>query len=303
MYAHQVIEDLKKLKWYATKTDPEKIDFVIQNIRDAQHFHFGKDVDIVNKLGTSAWSPLFRGEAGIFVDPPYNKCWFDLDATYNVDSSKYGFLLSKHSKSFVSFMCFEKSKKHDIWFPHGLSYLIWIHGDTDPDYDELEGFDPKVTKHLVLPDGTVTSSSYFSIFTEIDGPIDFDVDSMIEEGVNRMFIPNMCLMLLNCKNISTEDQPAPARLNKKRAKTGKQPLFSYKILNISLPSKKRGASGSTVGMSDPKRLHLCRGHFKTYTEENPLFGQHVGRYFWQPTIRGDKKAGLVMKDYNIRASK
>jgi len=36
MYAHQVIEDLKVMRKRTDLVDPEKIDFVIKNIRDAQ---------------------------------------------------------------------------------------------------------------------------------------------------------------------------------------------------------------------------------------------------------------------------
>jgi hypothetical protein len=46
-------------------------------------------------------------------------------------------------------------------------------------------------------------------------------------------------------------------------------------------------------------VHLCRGHFKTYTDDNPLFGKHVGKYYWQPSIRGKNKKGIVAKDYSL----
>ena len=48
-----------------------------------------------------------------------------------------------------------------------------------------------------------------------------------------------------------------------------------------------------------QRVHLCRGHFKEYTNENPLFGKHVGRFWWQPMVRGDKKRGVLNKDYDV----
>lgn len=50
------------------------------------------------------------------------------------------------------------------------------------------------------------------------------------------------------------------------------------------------------------RVHLCRGHFKEYTEQNPLFGRHVGRYWWQPCVRGKKEKGIIAKDYIVDES-
>jgi hypothetical protein len=49
------------------------------------------------------------------------------------------------------------------------------------------------------------------------------------------------------------------------------------------------------------RVHLCHGHFKNYTEGNPLFGKYTGRYWWQPFVRGNKKKGVVMKDYLVKS--
>ena len=106
------------------------------------------------------------------------------------------------------------------------------------------------------------------------------------------------LKLLNCKNIQTEKIPAPEALNKKRRKAGKQELFDYHVLNVVVPSKKRGYHESTEPLSH-NRVHLCRGHFKEYTVEHPLFGHYTGLFWWQPHVRGQNKDGIVMKDYNI----
>lgn len=46
--------------------------------------------------------------------------------------------------------------------------------------------------------------------------------------------------------------------------------------------------------------HHRIGHFKTYTEQLPLMGKHVGTYYWKPEMRGDKKEGEVKKDYKVK---
>lgn len=42
-----------------------------------------------------------------------------------------------------------------------------------------------------------------------------------------------------------------------------------------------------------QRLHICRGHFKVYTEEAPLMGKCVGRYWFPTCLKGDAKIGVV----------
>jgi hypothetical protein len=47
-------------------------------------------------------------------------------------------------------------------------------------------------------------------------------------------------------------------------------------------------------------LHICRGHFKTFSEESPLFGKHTGTYWWESQVRSKAELGIVEKDYRIR---
>ena len=42
-----------------------------------------------------------------------------------------------------------------------------------------------------------------------------------------------------------------------------------------------------------------RGHFKTYTDAAPLFGQFVGTYWWEQSIAGKKSNRVVVKDYEM----
>lgn len=52
-----------------------------------------------------------------------------------------------------------------------------------------------------------------------------------------------------------------------------------------------------------KALHICRGHFATYTDEKPLFGHFTGTV-WKPShVRGNVTEGIVSKDYRVHAPK
>jgi len=72
------------------------------------------------------------------------------------------------------------------------------------------------------------------------------------------------------------------------------------LLKIKAPGKKH-KNGEAKDLYY-NRIHLCRGHFKEYTKEKPLFGKYTGTYWWQPTMRGNKKKGVIHKDYEVVAN-
>ena len=44
---------------------------------------------------------------------------------------------------------------------------------------------------------------------------------------------------------------------------------------------------------------VLRGHFKTFTEDAPLFGKVVGTFWWGWQVRGTAKNGVIVSDYKI----
>lgn len=118
----------------------------------------------------------------------------------------------------------------------------------------------------------------------------------------RVLTANTILDVLSCKNVSLTPVDPPEKLNKKRIKKGKQPLYRYHVLTVDL-DKGRKQSGVGRGANlGTMPVHLCRGHFKEYTTEKPLFGRVTGRFWWQPYARGKAENGVVMKDYEIKKS-
>ena len=101
---------------------------------------------------------------------------------------------------------------------------------------------------------------------------------------------------LSCKNIIYEKITPPAKLQKKRKGKNKLPLLSYYILKLKLTSSKKQYEHKNLWSN---RVHLCRGHVKTYTEEKPLFGNYVGNIWCPPHARGNKKIGVINKDYEM----
>jgi hypothetical protein len=109
-------------------------------------------------------------------------------------------------------------------------------------------------------------------------------------------------LLLSCKNISqTVIDPSP-KINKKKEKNGKIPLYSYRVLMVGMEGQSATTPDSPTGgtAESHNRLHFQRGHFKQYSETRPLFGKLSGLYWWQPHIRGQNKNGFVDKEYRIK---
>lgn len=107
----------------------------------------------------------------------------------------------------------------------------------------------------------------------------------------------------NCKNVAKRDATDELGPSPKWVKRQKAPTIRYHVLEID-PSKTRSASPVNPEADGPKKsLHICRGHFVTYTAEKPLFGKYVGT-FWVPAhVRGSKEYGVVEKDYSIKGPK
>ena len=276
MYAHQVIEDLKT---YLNKK--EYCDLLIEGIRRAQKFNIPDlNVDIqkqkfdVESIDIRKTGEILKDkEMYKYLTPPYNFCWFDykINKEFNEnnsgEASKIGVLVIRNNNELmINIMEYLINKK--IWSLPLITYFTSL--ETKEDW-------------------------FKKIFKETDDDlIDYIVN---KESVVRAYIGQILLML-NCKNIGTVDIEPPQKLNKKRIKNNKQPLFTYKNLIIKPLKEKKNSNNDSQNLWD-NRIHMCRGHFKHYTKEKPLFGKIDGMIWWQPQARGNKKKGIIVKDYKI----
>lgn len=175
--------------------------------------------------------------------------------------------------------------------------------------DGLDGFLPEnawrygaffqVTGFRV--DVQTMSVSRFLPFGEHDEH-DINPDASLEYGE----LPFVCFVLsvMNCRNIQTvRETPNRSTRRAFERKTGRRDI-KYHLVTIDR-SKNRPAprlldgqslSGTTKHLAP---LHICRGHFKNFTAEKPLLGQHVGTYWWEAHTRGGIDGGAVLKDYEV----
>lgn len=118
----------------------------------------------------------------------------------------------------------------------------------------------------------------------------------------------MSLSFLNCKNVVLEEVTPPAPvLTKKQKRLHIVPRAEHVYSNIIIqPLKALTAKNNAIPKpGEPSyhmRLHITRGHFRTYLPEKPLFGKPGWHgKFWIPShLSGRETEGTVDSTYEIR---
>lgn len=273
MFANQIIEsivDCKEKSFSISKS------WIVDSLKSSIKFHLGEFNDSVNNVIVKlSGSPLFQG-----VSLPYPKTlltYTESQENINNDefekSSKRGILaieLDELRKLILQFSYFDKKKK----------WLVPLYC--------LE-YSPGQCKIV-----NVISESEIADKLSDDEVREYCLQIQSEASLFHAF-----LALLSCKNVVTETVLQPERLNKIRERKGKLPLYDFKVLNVQVPGVKQSHSLRSMGNERLNRVHLCRGHFKEFTEQKPLFGKFTGRYWWQPSVRG-KGEGMIVKDYAVK---
>ncbi len=121
---------------------------------------------------------------------------------------------------------------------------------------------------------------------------------------NEVFSVLFGLQFMHCKNVKVqENQPAP-KLSKAFNRRHGRPLLSYKTLEIEPMKRVLESEGGIAQNGLKKALHICRGHFATYTPEKGMLGRKLDApvTVWKPAhVRGDSSNGIVQKDYKVKA--
>ena len=114
-----------------------------------------------------------------------------------------------------------------------------------------------------------------------------------------MLAAYFAISLLHCRNVEVRDRPVSRQVRRMAERKG-QPVIVYKELVIDAFRKQVRYETQGDGGNEIKRaLHICRGHFATYGDHNPLFGKYTGT-FWRPMhVRGHKEIGEVKKTYKV----
>lgn len=135
---------------------------------------------------------------------------------------------------------------------------------------------------------------------DLEPPMGAQLPQLLMEAFDAMVVPALfSLSLMHCKNVRMH----PVRQDPPRTKSARRrspgPLVRYHVLDIGPMQEILDAQGQARRRGLGAALHICRGHFKTFGDDAPLFGKHTGTYFWHEQARGTAKRGAVATDYRI----
>lgn len=119
----------------------------------------------------------------------------------------------------------------------------------------------------------------------------------LEELWTSMHVLGLGISFCHCKNVAVADhrEDRAGKWHHQR----KIPKITFKTLDIGPMKQVLRTEGGSESVGIQKALHICRGHFATYTPEHPLFGKYVGTFWKADHVRGKAEAGVVVKDYNV----
>ena len=125
------------------------------------------------------------------------------------------------------------------------------------------------------------------------------VKESLDQLVDLVFPALMTVSFMHCQNVEVSETEPPARLSRKWQRCRGRPLVRYRVLDIAPMREILDRDGEVQAKGLRHALHICRGHFKTYTADSPLFGRHTGWYWWASRVRGTAEEGRVVKDYAV----
>lgn len=236
------------------------------------------------------------------VAPPFENFWVEWRKPSRVISEKIGLQKSEDIVPDEVGWLFLAKDIDDGWCYRGMPLYIWptmaLGGNSL--------FWPAVNVDIeVNKDGTIRDWTSWAIAP--DKGTSEDLQRVLPEWATAIstmtHVVFLTLSFMNCKNVDVVEQAPPPKLSKKHERKKGAPLRHYKTLRIDPMRKILRTEGQSQSEGLARALHVCRGHFNTYTQERPLFGKHVGTWWWGPQLRGTADAGEIVKRYDVTAAK
>lgn len=274
MWKHEIIDSLRFLKARAKKEMLDICNNVSDVISSAVEFHLGDVEDHmggVSKQCKEKNIDFFSAPDGSAL--PYPKTLL----TFYKDD------VSGKKRKFAILLCEQGSNVAALVLCFDTEFFLWI-----------PPFAGAVVDH--------GECSVVALIPCKDG--DRDVADSAQTTNACMWIALYFLRLIHAKNIFNQPHSPSAAMNRKRARRGDAVAEKYYTLVFSAPGavvKKDQETGEYLHGVRP--FHICRGHIQHVEESRPLFGRK-GCFgdFWIPAhARGDRKNGVVMKDYRVLA--
>jgi hypothetical protein len=263
---------------------------VLRDMRDApiteqaERFVFSRcPTDIVKNL--IATRQVDHATMMEITRPPCQPCWleFPVDAGHE-DSSTVTLG--------VYVMQTQVMRRHEL--PREGTLLAYV-------MDLGLGYAPSLFGALVVPKmpvGTTHEPSWVDVLFWPDTKrLQDAIPHFIQDAIDAMF--------LLCIPRAAELRPhvPSARLQRRRAATGKKPLIEYKYVDLKIGAAQPRRSQNSNGHSDltsasreSPRLHHVIGHVRTYRKDRETPKLTFVPDFW----RGDATRGVVIHTHNVK---
>lgn len=283
MFAYEVLSEMEKYVNLKKPLEDEHLRrlhlnliLALKDLEQSQKFHMGE----IGKLPIpDAGTPMFME----YLRLPFVICWFD----FTLKMKKMGILANQMADKIILLRHFGLDSKLGWWLYPSASLisvgcLFKENQETSKVFKDLE-----ISSRLAE---FAQERNYINLSLYRAGRTADEIENDCLTDVTLLFVT---LQLLDCKNITLQPK-GPDRALRRRLRDNQAELFTYHTLILKPVGKRQESIPQHLWNN---RIHLCRGHFKTFTEEKPLFGKITGRFWWQPSVRGRNKKGVVMKDY------
>jgi len=249
---------------------------LLSNMDEAEIFNVQNVADYVTSGIKQEWEIPFDFPN---LAPPFPFFWMEYIDTRGGDNAKAGFLCSS-----------EKLENNLGW----RLALNWISAP------EKNLFCPITWIITINENGSIKSldNGGFDILVAVDKKLRPNEPGFNELNLNDMFIaPLLAISFMHCKNVEMVSQE-PKRIMGKRTPRN-QSKIKYHVLKIEPMKKILRDEGESETKGIKHALHICRGHFKDFSNGEGLFGKYKGMYWWNSQVRGNRKHGIVQKDYSV----
>jgi len=283
MFVHSLIKNLKR-DIHPYYLHPQ---FDIKNtclqLFKAEAYYFGDlDVicDMVNK--NQAWSLSGLGST---LRLPFNSVTFSF-SDFNVNGNgkvNICLLITSHIDHW-EVKVFHQSDHYEngswIYNPYRIVLIPEFEIESHSEYKDwftVEYGHCEKRAYLLIPK-IIQGLQYITTAGEMTDEPDF---KYMETSTRRILYSIETMMrILICKNIIVET----VRPKKKRKSGNIQQIHPYNVFKV-IRNGVKYKSKDDIKLNDTIELTNCPGHFKTYTEAAPLFGRHVGTWWWSPWIK------------------
>lgn len=244
------------------------------------------------------WSSLPQGtNIGDLVEavvPPYDRTWIEFQGAPNdLNARAWGVLLE---------LMWPADEAVDVEFPWAVRARIVIEWTKNRPVGPVATYAvPLTAEGHIAPGDSEGGTAMSGWLPTLPGMEDWEERRWANHiGPRYLGAALFALSLMHCKNVDWVDNAPPAKVARQRQRRTGRPATRYWTLDIAPMRRILDTDGDAQHSGLRQALHICRGHFKTYGPDAPLFGQHTGTYWWPSHARGDRHVGEVIKDYRVR---